>query len=66
MRGTSLNSELGQPTGKVIAVILRAFAHVTAQQRRLIFRLGDAAALEQLARRLHRLPSPCIEEELLG
>ena len=48
------------------AVILRAFAHVTAQQRRLVFSLGDAAALEQLARRLHRLPSPCIEEELLG
>ncbi len=48
------------------AVILRAFAHVAAQQRRLVFSLGDAAALEQLARRLHRLPSPCIEEELLG
>src|SRR5438270_9750337 len=48
------------------AIILRAFAHVTAQQRRLVFSLGDAAAFEQLARRLHRLPSPSIEEEFLG
>src|SRR6476469_6855722 len=48
------------------AIILRAFAHVTTQQRRLVFSLGDAAAFEQLARRLHRLPSPCVEEELLG
>src|SRR5437016_14212183 len=48
------------------AIVLRAFAHVTAQQRRLVFSLGDAAALEQLARRLHCLPSPRIEEELLG
>src|SRR4029077_9749116 len=48
------------------AIILRAFAHVTAQQRRLIFSLRDATAFEQLARRLHRLPSPCIEEEFLG
>src|SRR4029077_10740150 len=47
-------------------IILRAFAHVAAQQRRLVFSLGDAAAFEQLACRLHRLPSPCIEEELLG
>src|SRR5205814_7802468 len=48
------------------AIILHAFAHIAAQQRRLVFSLGDAAAFEQLARRLHRLPSPCIEEELLG
>src|SRR5204862_1333638 len=48
------------------AIILRAFPHVTAQQRRLVFNLRDAAAFEQLARRLHRLPSPCIEEEFLG
>src|SRR5437762_2605697 len=48
------------------AIILRTFAHVAAQQRRLVFSLGDAAAFEQLARRLHRLPSPCIKEELLG
>src|SRR6478735_11636049 len=48
------------------AIILRAFAHVTAQQRRLVFSLRDAAAFEQLARRLHRLPSPCIEKEFLG
>src|SRR5206468_1803368 len=31
------------------AIILRAFAHVTAQQRRLVFSLGDPAAFEQLA-----------------
>src|SRR6478752_9838756 len=48
------------------AIILRAFAHVTAQQGRLVFSLRDAAAFEQLARRLHRLPSPCIEEEFFG
>ncbi len=48
------------------AVILRAFAHVTAQQRRLVFSLGDATALQQLPRRLHRLPSPCIKEKFLG
>src|SRR5437764_9483789 len=48
------------------AIILRAFAYVTAQQRRLVFSLGDAAAFEQLARRLHRLPTPCIKKELLG
>src|SRR5689334_2381775 len=47
------------------AIILRAFAHVAAQQRRLVFSLRDAAAFEQLARRLHRLPSSCIEEEFL-
>src|SRR5438105_15702599 len=48
------------------AIILRAFAHVAAQQRRVVFSLRDAAAFYQLARRLHRLPSPCIEEEFLG
>src|SRR5207248_1364734 len=48
------------------AIILRPFAHIAAQQRRLVFSLRDAAAFEKHARRLHRLPSPCIETELLG
>ena len=40
--------------------------HITAQQRRLILRLRNAAALQQLSRRLHRLPPSRIEEKLLG
>src|SRR2546423_15704768 len=47
------------------AIILRAFAYVTAQQRRLVFSLGDAAAFEQLSRRLRCLPTPCIKKKLL-
>ena len=48
------------------AVVLRTFAHVAREQRRLVFGFTDPPRLEQFARSLHRLPPSRGAEELLG